>query len=148
MDSTVLTNFLNAYFEWLARPLFDSEDQGHLAYTDKIIGDAIMNIFEIPAVALKTTVEMRQQLAIFNSNPNNYFREAPQNFRINIGSGLAYGIITLGVIGHSRRMDYSTFGDTVNLASRLEALTKFYHSPIIVDSKDGTYTLTEKQPSN
>lgn len=133
MPSRTLTGFLGALNEMLARPLFDHEDKGAVAYTDKFMGDGMMNIFTDPGVALETAVEIRGQLKKFNQSPRHFFREAPEGFRVNIGTGIAYGPVTLGIMGHSRRVDYTPIGDTVNLASRLESLTREYHVSIIIN---------------
>jgi adenylate cyclase len=133
MSSQVLTDFLGALNEILAKPLFDYEDQGCVAYTDKFMGDGTMNIFIDPAIALKVAVNLRAQLVEFNRNPRSYFKDAPADLKVNVGTGIAYGPVTLGIMGHSRRVDYTPIGDTVNLASRLEGLTKEYHVSILVN---------------
>jgi class 3 adenylate cyclase len=133
MPSQTLTDFLGALNEVLARPLFDYEDHGAVAYTDKFMGDGMMNIFTDPGVALEVAVKIRGQLRQFNREPRRFFRGAPEGFRVDIGTGIAYGPVTLGIMGHSRRVDYTPIGDTVNLASRLESLTKEYHVSILIN---------------
>jgi hypothetical protein len=92
-----------------------------------------MNIFADPAIALKVAVDIRSQLDNFNRNPQSFFKDAPANFQVNVGTGIAFGPVTLGIMGHSRRVDYTTIGDTVNIASRLESLTKEYNTSILIN---------------
>jgi adenylate cyclase len=133
MPSQSVTGFLTGLNEALAQPLFVAEDQGHIAYTDKFMGDAVMNIFNNPHIALETAIRIRIQLQKFNDNPAAFFPAAPPGMHVDIGIGIASGPVTLGVMGHSRRLDYTPIGDTVNMASRLESLTKEYHAPILVN---------------
>jgi class 3 adenylate cyclase len=133
MPSQSVTGFLIGLNEALAQPLFAAEDRGYIAYTDKFMGDATMNIFTDPQIALETAVKTRLQLQTFNKNPALFFKDAPAGMRVEAGIGLASGPVTLGVMGHSRRLDYTPIGDTVNLASRLESLTKEYHIPILIN---------------
>jgi class 3 adenylate cyclase len=131
MSSQTLTDFLRSLNEILAKPLFEFEDRGCVAYTDKFIGDGTMNIFTDPAIALRVAVEIRTQLAEFNRTPQVFFSGNPA--RVNVGTGIAFGPVTLGIMGHSRRVDFTTIGDTVNLASRLESLTKEYLVSVLVN---------------
>jgi class 3 adenylate cyclase len=133
MPSEILIRFLGTLNEVLAKPLFDAEDSGGVAYTDKFMGDGMMNIFTDAETALRTAVKVRSLLDDFNANPGAYWNEAKFKLRVDVGVGIAYGPVTVGVMGHSRRIDYTPIGDTVNLASRLEGMTKEYHTPIIIN---------------
>jgi class 3 adenylate cyclase len=131
MSSKHITDFLWAINETLAQPLFAAEDRGIVAYTDKFMGDSMMNIFPDPKVALEIAVAFRKQLKFFNANPGVFTKDASQ--KVEVGTGIAFGPVTMGVMGHSRRLDYTPIGDTVNLASRIESLTKEYRTPILIN---------------
>jgi class 3 adenylate cyclase len=135
MTSQTTTDFLSALNEALAKPIFNFQDRGFVAYTDKFMGDGTMNVFNDPDIALEAAVEMRRQLSLFNKNPQRYFNNAPPDFRVDVGTGIAYGPMTVGVMGHSRRVDYTHIGGTVNLASRLETLTKVYRVSILINAE-------------
>jgi class 3 adenylate cyclase len=134
MASSDITQFLISVYELLAKPMYTSAGD-RASYTDKFIGDCMMNIFVDPNAALKTAVIFRSQLDMFNANPDIYLKDVKiRTPRIDIGTGIAFGEVTMGVMGHSRRLDYTPIGDTVNVASRLEGLTKEYHTPILLNN--------------
>jgi class 3 adenylate cyclase len=100
---------------------------------DKYMGDAIMAFYGAPVMtgdeahqAVKSAFEMIDALRDFNVWQAN--RGRPE-FRT--GIGINYGLVTVGNIGSERKMDYTVIGDMVNVASRLEGLTKLYKQPLI-----------------
>lgn len=119
---------LNDYFSCMIGAIFHY--QGTL---DKFIGDAIMAVFGTPIAheddpirAVQTAMEMRRQLKIFNEK-----RVLQGKPTIEIGIGLCDGEVVSGNIGSEQRMDYTVIGDAVNLASRLEGLTKNFEAKIL-----------------
>jgi class 3 adenylate cyclase len=101
---------------------------------DKYIGDAIMALFGAPVKhdddawqSVMAGLDMLDALGRFNAEQAE--RDGPP-FRI--GIGINYGEVTVGNIGYEKKMDYTVIGDMVNLASRLEGLTKIYHEPLII----------------
>jgi class 3 adenylate cyclase len=101
---------------------------------DKYMGDAIMAFFGAPVrhkdeafQAVQSGFDMLDSLEHFNDWQRN--KDRPP---FKIGIGINYGVVTVGNIGSEKKMDYTVIGDMVNLASRLEGLTKVYKEAIIV----------------
>ena len=101
---------------------------------DKYIGDAIMAFWGAPVKhnddalqAVLSGLEMIKALKGFNENQIKIGKP-----EFHIGIGINYGIVTVGNIGSERKMDYTVIGDMVNLASRMEGLTKNYHAEILI----------------
>ncbi|MDH5680294.1 MAG: PAS domain S-box protein, partial [Spirochaetota bacterium] len=124
-----VVELLNEYFDIMIDIIFKYE--GTL---DKFIGDAIMAVFGAPIMheddshrALNTAIDMIRALNIFNEK-----RKANGKMPIDIGIGLSAGEVLAGNIGSEKRMEYTVIGDPVNLASRLEGLTKQYPHKILL----------------
>jgi len=100
---------------------------------DKFIGDAVMAFYGAPVRhdddalrAVHSAFEMLDRLARFNADQQKQGRP-----RFTVGIGINYGVVTVGNIGSEKKMDYTVVGDMVNLASRLQDLTKVYHEPLL-----------------
>lgn len=100
----------------------------HGGFVNQYLGDAIMSIFPAsPADALRAAIEMQQALRAYNEE-----RQAKGRVPVRIGAGLHSGPLIMGIIGDRKRMDAATISDTVNTASRIESLTKYYGSSILL----------------
>lgn len=140
LEPQSVIGFLN---EYLAR--MEPTITAHGGFVDKFLGDGIMALFEDgpqhPSSAkqgVAAAVQMRRELVDYNQ-----FRAERGLESIRIGVGLHTGSLVLGTVGSPDRLNTTVVGDTVNLASRLEALTAFYRAGIIVsesvmDSLDDT----------
>jgi len=132
MAAEEVVAMLNEYFETMVEAVFT-----HKGTLDKYIGDAIMAVFGSPLpldahawLAVQTSIEMRQRLAVFNAN-------RPESRRIKIGIGINSDSVISGNIGSSKRMEFTAIGDGVNLGSRLEGASKFYGTDIVIS--ESTY---------
>jgi adenylate cyclase len=124
-----LVSQLNRYFTDMVNIIL--EKGGTI---DKYIGDAIMAFFGAPVRrkedALNSVlagIEMLDAVERFNAKQQEQGRPP---FRT--GVGINYGVVTVGNIGTDKKMDYTIIGDMVNLASRMEGLTKKYHQPLLI----------------
>src|SRR5215475_2192547 len=101
--------------------------RAHDGFIDKYIGDAIMALFDKADDAVNAGLAMLDTLAAYNAD-----REAVGQIPIAIGIGLNSGSLMLGTIGEQHRMDGTVISDAVNLASRVETLTKTYGISILI----------------
>lgn len=106
----------------------------HGGTLDKYVGDAIMGLFGAPLAqedhvtrAVRAALEMVQQIPVLSPK-----WEARCGRPLQIGVGVNSGEAVVGVMGADSRREYSAIGDTVNLASRLEDVTKDFKTPIVV----------------
>ncbi len=100
---------------------------------DKYMGDAIMAFFGSPVSrpddalqAVLSALEMREALEEFNRHQAQLGQA-----RFEVGTGINFGPVTVGNIGSEKKMNYTVIGDMVNLASRLEGLTKIYKLELV-----------------
>ncbi len=103
----------------------------HGGIIDKYIGDAVMALFpNSPDNAINAAIKMQDKVAEYNK-----LRVERGWIPIKIGVGLHTGNLILGTVGEAERMNSTVIADAVNLASRLEAATKYYGVGIIVSEK-------------
>ncbi|MBU7582341.1 MAG: HAMP domain-containing protein, partial [Nostoc sp. TH1S01] len=124
MTPIEIFTFLNDYLACIGQVI----DQAG-GFIDKYIGDAVMALFDDDNTdgALKAAISMHQSLEKFNQE-----RIQKNLPRINIGIGLHRGEVVMGTVGFTCRIDSTVIGDAVNIASRIEGLTKQYGCEILI----------------
>ncbi|MCD6123041.1 MAG: adenylate/guanylate cyclase domain-containing protein [Spirochaetales bacterium] len=139
MTPQELVNHLNTYLTAMT-DLIVLEYSGTL---DKYVGDEIMCFWGAPLpqedhamLACECALKQMDKLRELNS-------KWPEERRINIGIGINSGIMTVGNMGSSGRMNYTLMGDNVNLGARLEGTNKLYKTNIIMS--EFTYGLVKDQ---
>jgi len=122
---------LNDYLSAMTDAVF-----AHGGTIDKFIGDCVMAVFGVPVGgkddalrAIRTAIAMQEAMAGFNE------RQSDLGTLLAAGVGIHFGRVVAGSIGSEKRMDYTVIGDSVNLASRIEGLTKLYGCPILVSGE-------------
>lgn len=120
-ESVIL--LLNQYFSKIGPEIID---QG--GFIDSFAGDEILALFAVPASqAVKAGIGMAKALMEFNRESEVLGRPV-----LNMGMGINTGPLVLGTMGGENRMQCTVLGDTVNLGSRIESLTKVYGSPLLI----------------
>ncbi|MEO0984411.1 MAG: AAA family ATPase [Cyanobacteria bacterium J06639_14] len=100
----------------------------HNGFIDKYIGDAIMALFGGSADdAVQGGIAMLEQLQRYNEQ-----RQADDLPCLQVGIGINTGSLMLGTVGGQTRMDGTVISDAVNLAARIEGLTKVYKVPLLI----------------
>ena len=129
MTPEEIMEFLNEYLSMIVGCV-DRTD----GVVDKFIGDAIMATWgavysggDDAANAVNAALMMRAAVARYNAG-----RAAAGRVPVRTGCGLSYGPVIAGQVGTEERLEYTVIGDTVNLASRIESLTKEFGCDILI----------------
>jgi hypothetical protein len=135
MDPEDNFKFINAYLSRMEPAIV-----AHQGFIDKYIGDAIMALFSGSADdAVQSGIAMLHRLAEYNQH-----RANSGYVPIQIGIGINTGSLILGTVGGQNRMDSTVISDAVNLASRLEGLTKKYGVSLLMSH----YTFSQLEDVN
>ena len=120
--------------------------QSHGGTIDKYIGDCIMAFWNAPldvpdhaSAAVRAAVEMVEAMPSINADLEARYQKS--GFKI--GAGVNSGEVVVGNLGSRSRFDYSVLGDAVNLAARLESLSKGYGVDVIVGHQTQAGRLSE-----
>lgn len=139
---TQLVSYLNEYFSTFTNSILD-----HKGLLDKYTGDGLMAVFgaplprtDHPLLACQAALAHRDFSLKFKDKAELSPSEA---FHLNTRLGINSGILVAGNIGSERRMEYTSIGDTVNLAARLEGVNKVFGTHIIIS--ESTYLLVKDQ---
>lgn len=127
--------FINAYLSRMEPAIVQNK-----GFIDKYIGDEIMALFSQGADhALKAAISILRRLAEYNQG-----RAKAGYIPIQVGIGINTGSLMLGTVGGYSRMDSTVISDAVNLASRIEGLTKDYRVSLLISH----YTFSQLNDAN
>ena len=127
--------FINSYVGKMGPVI--KENQG---FVNQYLGDGIMAIFpDSFEEALKAAIGMQQAIQQYNIRRHQRKRKP-----LMAGMGMHLGPLVMGIIGDTERNEPSLIADTVNTASRMEGLTKYYGANIVL-SEDCLYALRDKE---
>lgn len=134
MSPEEVVGFLREYLTEMTDAVFQNGGT-----VDKYIGDAVMALFNVPfdqpdhaARAVKTALAFQERI-----KPLSEKFHAKYGLELKCGVGVHTGDAVVGTIGSEQRLEYTAIGDTINLGSRLESITKEYHVSIVIS--EATY---------
>jgi adenylate cyclase len=126
MNATEVSNMLNAYFTEVMNEIF--EKKGTLI---KFIGDAVFALWGVPIkvadhakLACQAALAIQKSVDRFNASK----KFPPLHTRIGVNTGP----MLVGNLGSARRFDYTGIGDSVNLASRVEGINKYFGTGVLI----------------
>jgi predicted ATPase/class 3 adenylate cyclase len=123
LSPKAVIELLNQFYSQLGVPI-----SGSGGFIDSYSGDGIMALFAVPAQkAVQAGILMSKSLEQFNKG---LAAKAPSGLKV--GIGINTGPLVLGTMGANDRMQCSVLGDTVNLASRVEQLTRVYDAQFLI----------------
>lgn len=131
LDASGVKHLLNTFFTPLTEIIFQ-----HRGTIDKYVGDMVVAFWNAPIEDTEHVYHaIMASLTIFKQLPEINEKMIANNLpTVNIGLGLATGLMNVGDMGSEFRRAYTVLGDTVNLGSRLQDLTKFYKVNILVSN--------------
>jgi class 3 adenylate cyclase len=131
-------NFINAYNLRMGPVI-----QQYSGFINQYLGDAIMALFPSkPEDALNSAIQIQKKLYTYNEE-----RAKKARLPIKIGIGLHTGPLIMGITGDDHRMDAAIISDTVNSASRVESLSKYYGAHLLL-SEDSINGLNDPSKFN
>lgn len=134
LEATFMVNLLNEYFGEMVKAIFARRGE-----VNKFIGDALMAIWggvqisnptEDARQAVAAALDMKERRLALNARRTKEGRPA-----WGAGIGITQGMVVFGNVGAQERMEPAVIGDTVNLASRIESLTRIYGCDILIDER-------------
>jgi class 3 adenylate cyclase len=118
-------SIMNEYFNAINSSIYDGGGE-----VNKIIGDAVMCSFDNEIACLNSVLDLRFRLSEMNRRRVDA-NQTPYKF----GTGIAHGTMLIGNFGTSQKIDRTLVGDTVNIASRIEGLTKEFFVDILCSNE-------------
>lgn len=141
LPADTLYSVLNDYYDGIVRIV-----RAHGGVIDKFLGDGIMVVFglgnrgkDAPEAAVSCAIQIQEyQKEVARA-------ELPGGFTIRAGLGIATGRVMVGLVGSSERFEWTCLGDPVNLAARLERMTRTLPTNILIS--ETTYMQLRDRPA-
>ncbi len=125
LSSVEIFNLVNSLMSYLDPVIVKNG-----GFIDKYIGDALMALFDDADNAVSAALGMLDALNVFNE-----VRARNNLLPINVGIGINTGSLIVGTVGFESRMDCSVISDAVNIASRVESLTRSFNIELLISGQ-------------
>lgn len=125
LSSVEIFNLVNSLMSYLDPVIVKNG-----GFIDKYIGDALMALFDDADNAVSAALGMLDALNVFND-----IRARNNLLPINVGIGINTGPLIVGTVGFESRMDCSVISDAVNIASRVESLTRNFNIELLISGQ-------------
>ncbi|EHL31700.1 adenylate/guanylate cyclase domain-containing protein [Legionella drancourtii] len=125
LSSVEIFNLVNSLMSYLDPVIVKNG-----GFIDKYIGDALMALFDDADNAVSAALGMLDALNVFND-----IRARNNLLPINVGIGINTGSLIVGTVGFESRMDCSVISDAVNIASRVESLTRNFNIELLISGQ-------------
>jgi class 3 adenylate cyclase len=129
LDPALVIEILNGYYRFMADVI-----QAHHGHVTRLMGDGIMSAFGVlernpwhVQDAVEAAIGMREALRQYNRELRS--RRRPE---LSLGIGIHCGTVVAGLVGSEELVEFTVMGDVVNVASRVEALTRRFHTDILI----------------
>lgn len=149
LDPTTVVSILNGYFRCMSKVLTKNHGQ-----VTELIGDGILSLFGAlknnpwqSQDAVKAALEMREELEVYNKELRS--KSLPE---LSFGIGIHKGKVLAGVMGNYELSKFGVVGDPINVAARVEALTREHDTDILITEKiktdlDNRFVLKKMPPT-
>ncbi len=122
-DLDQIFSLINSYFELVNRAVY-----AHMGEVNKYLGDGVLALFASPSHCLIAISQFIRDLETFNQS-----QLARGAAEIKLGIGISFGEVLCGNFGSDTKLERSVIGDVVNIAARLEKITKEYSCQVVCD---------------
>jgi adenylate cyclase len=149
LDPAVVIEMLNGYFSQMSEVI-----RSHHGHVTRLMGDGIMSVFGAlnrnpwhALDAVEAAIEMKRALGMYNATLRS--RGLPE---LSFGIGIHSGTVVAGVVGSNELLEFTVMGDVVNVASRVEGLTRQLDADILVTEEvksrlSDRFTMSEMPPA-
>ncbi|MBA4417217.1 MAG: hypothetical protein C0392_04810 [Syntrophus sp. (in: bacteria)] len=127
-----IVDFLNKFFEIVIEPILKNG-----GFVNKFLGDGILAFFSLGQTPVRDAIIASKEIirAVERANTSPAFAGFVGDWTIHVGIGIHFGSVVIGNIGSKKKMDLTIIGNPVNIASRIEGLTKQFRKSVLLSDK-------------